>query len=188
MPLAWGLAVSPAFRTRVYEVCEALGWTEAHASWLMAAMAFETGRTFSAKTRNPRSSATGLIQFMAATARALGTTTQRLAAMSDEDQLRYVQRYFEPYAARVRSLEDLYMAILWPAAIGKPNDSRLWDAGSQAYLANRGLDSNRDGRITKGEAAAKVRDQLAEGLRHAWIPPLSPAVSRATRSGGFDGA
>lgn len=46
------------------------------------------------------SGATGLIQFMPATAQGMGTTTAALAAMSAVQQLDYVQRYFKPYAAR----------------------------------------------------------------------------------------
>ena len=43
---------------------------------MMAAMAFETGRRFTADVKNPRSSATGLIQFMESTATLLGTTIE----------------------------------------------------------------------------------------------------------------
>ena len=39
LPLAWGARVSPAFRERVYQLCDRLVWSEDHASWLMAAMA-----------------------------------------------------------------------------------------------------------------------------------------------------
>jgi hypothetical protein len=58
------------------------------------------------------------------------------------------------------SLEDLYMAILWPVAVGKSNDYVLFSSPSKAYEQNKGLDKNKDGNITKAEAAAKARDQL----------------------------
>jgi len=164
-PLAWGAHVSRDFIRRVYEICDDLGWTEDHASWLMACMAFETGRTFSASKRNPMSSATGLIQFMDGTARGLGTTTKKLAQMSDEGQLEYVKRYFASNASRIHSLADMYMAILWPKGIAKSVEYALWRTGTRAYFVNRGLDANRDGVVTKGEAVAKVRALLAEGLK-----------------------
>ena len=172
-PLAWGQRVSPAFRTELYAVCARLGWTEDHASWLMACIHFETGGTFSPSVRNPRSTATGLIQFMKATAQALGTSTELLGRMSAVEQLVYVEKYFQPYARQIASLEDLYLAILWPAAIGKPSHWVLWPQGVPAYAVNRGLDINRDRRITKGEAAAKPRALLAQGLLadNAWRPP-----------------
>lgn len=137
----------------------------------MACMAFETGRSFSPAVQNPRSSATGLIQFMESTARGLGTTTAKLAKMTAEDQLTYVERYFAPYSQRIQSLEDMYMAILWPKAIGKKLDYVLWSKANpdwlaKTYAANKGLDLNRDGQITKYEATTPVRLLLAEGLKH----------------------
>ena len=58
------------------------------------------------------------------------------------------------------------MAILWPAAIGKPESFELFDEETkpQTYKMNKGLDTNKDGKISKGEAAAKVRRMLARGL------------------------
>lgn len=131
----------------------------------MACMAFESAYSFDPAKRNPGSSATGLIQFMAATAKSLGTTTDALAAMTAVEQLDYVRTYFKPYAGRMRSLSDVYMAILWPAAIGKPNDWPLFTAPSSAYAANKGLDFDGDGRVTKAEAAAAVRAALDRGLQ-----------------------
>lgn len=166
-PLSWGAAVSPAFRARLFTLCDHLAWSEAHASWLMACMAFETGRTFSPSIRNPASSATGLIQFMASTARILGTSTAQLAKLDAVAQLGYVERYLTPFARRVRDLDDLYMAILWPAAVGAPGNSLLWRQGDAIFAANRGLDLDRNGRITKQEAARQPRALLAEGYRFA---------------------
>jgi hypothetical protein len=170
--LAWGLKVSPEFRARVFRLCHNLGWpTATHADWLMACMAFETGRTFSPSVRNPSSSATGLIQFMAATARNLGTTTAALARMTAVEQLDWVERYFRPNAPRIASLESMYMAILWPSAIGRGPESVLWRRGTAQYRVNSGLDVNRNGVVTVGEAAGKVRAQLALGLRpeNRWV-------------------
>lgn len=178
-PLAFGARVSPAFRARLRELVRNLGWTDEHADWLMACMAFETGETFSPSIRNPSSTATGLIQFMAATARQLGTTTTALAGMSAEQQLAYVEAYLRPYANRIRSLEDLYMSILWPRGIGQALNWALWASGTQAYAVNRGLDLNRDGRVTKREATAKVRALLAKGMQpgHVW-DTQTPSVRR----------
>ena len=116
MAIAWGAKVSAEFRRKVIDLCE---WLGADPSHLMAAMAFETGETFSASVRNRASGATGLIQFMPSTARSLGTTTDKLAAMTAEDQLDYVRKYFAPYRNKMTTLSDVYMAILWPAAVAK---------------------------------------------------------------------
>lgn len=172
MPLAWGNAVPAAFRTRLYEVVEELRWEEERASWLMAVMAWETRRTFSPSIRAPNSSATGLLQFLRSTAKYLGTTTERLAQLTATQQLEYVRRYFAPMARRVVTLEDLYMAVIWPAGIGLPPTATI--LRGEAYLANKGLDRNHDGRITKFEATAPVRQHLADGLQppHVWMPVL----------------
>lgn len=163
--LAWGQRVSAEFRERVFEIADQLGINPDH---LMAVMAFETGETFRPDIRNAAGSgATGLIQFMPATARGLATTTDELARMTAVQQLDFVRLYFKPYAGRLRTLSDTYMAVLWPAAIGRPDDAVLWDKASKptTYRQNAGLDANKDGAITKGEAAAKVRSALERGMR-----------------------
>lgn len=160
--LAWGKRVSPEFRAKVIEISRRLALDP---STLMAIIAFETGRTFSAKTINRRSSATGLIQFMPSTARTLGTTTSKLASMTELQQLAYVERYLRPYSGRLSDLASAYMAVLWPAAVRKPLSHVLFASPSLAYDQNRGLDTDKDGKITKAEAAAKVQRLLLEGMR-----------------------
>lgn len=162
-PIAWGAKVSETFRRRVWWISRQIEMDPDH---LMSCMAFETGETFAPDERNKAGSgATGLIQFMPATARALGTTTEALAAMSAEDQLRYVYQYFRPFAGRCRTLADTYMAILLPKYVGAPDDARLFVDGTTAYRQNAGLDANRDGQVTKLEAAAKVLAKLAKGRK-----------------------
>lgn len=124
--------------------------------WLLAAISFETGGEFSSKTRNRLSGATGLIQFMESTAEGLGTSTAELARMSENRQLDYVEKYLSRFKGRMNSLEDVYMAILWPAAVGKSNNTVIFSSGV-TYSQNAGLDINGDHAVTKGEAAAKVR-------------------------------
>jgi len=167
--LAFGARVSPEFRARVVELVYNLYWPFEYADWVMTCMAFETGETFSPSIRNPGSSATGLIQFMSATARQLGTTTTKLAAMSAVQQLSYVEAYLRPYARNIRSLEDMYMAILWPKGIGKTLNWVLWYSGTQTYAVNRGLDRNRDGKVTKHEATTKVRQLLEKGRSPTYV-------------------
>lgn len=167
MILAWGAKVSEDFRKNVADVTARLSIGDP--SWLMACMAFETGRTFSASVRNAAGSgAVGLIQFMPTTAGLLGTTTDLLAAMAPEHQLDYVEKYFAPWNGRLECLGDVYGAILWPAMIGKPDAAVVFDSSSathpKLYLQNRGLDFDKDGKITKGEVVARVQACLTEGL------------------------
>lgn len=167
--LAWGAKVSNVFQSRVNWISDQLGISP---SWLMACMAFESAETFSPSIRNAAGSgATGLIQFMPATAKALGTSTEALAAMTAEDQLNYVYRYFLPYKGRIKNLGDLYMAILWPAGIGKSDDYVLWEKGRRptTYRQNAGLDLDRDGAITRGEALTKIREKFGKGRQTEYL-------------------
>lgn len=164
--LAWGKKVSKKFRNRVKEIAANL---ETDPNFLMACMAFESAGTFSSSIKNGAGSgAVGLIQFMPSTAQALGTTTERLAAMSAVKQLEYVEQYFSWTKGKLKTLEDVYMAILWPSAIGKPQNYVLFDKNDPAhpkrYIQNAGLDFNKDGLITKAEVARKVRKKLDDGL------------------------
>ncbi len=167
MPLAWGAKVSQAFRDRVRAIAANLGLPQDGASWLMACMAWESGR-FSPHMRNAAGSgAVGLIQFMPATAGSLGTSTDELAAMTPEEQLEYVDKYFEPYRGKLHLLSDVYMVILWPKAVGQPDSMILWDKDTRptTYQQNAGLDGDHNGQITKAEAASRVHDCYVEGLR-----------------------
>jgi hypothetical protein len=162
--MAWGAKVSPVFRERVRWIADNLGCSADH---LMACMAWESAETFRSDIKNAAGSgATGLIQFMPSTARSLGTTTAKLAAMTPEDQLNYVYKYFQPYAGRLNNLGDVYMAILWPKGVGKPDHFVLFDKKKMptTFRQNAGLDVNKDELVTRAECLVKVHQKLAKGL------------------------
>jgi hypothetical protein len=163
--IAWGKKVSGAFKSKVIGISSDLGCDPSH---LMSAMAFETGETFSPGIRNKASGATGLIQFVPRTAKSLGTTTDALAAMSAVDQLDFVEKYLEPFKGKMSMLSDVYMTILFPRAVGKPEAFVLFQSPSTAFKQNEGLDANKDGQVTKAEAAAKVQAKLIRGLDKAF--------------------
>lgn len=163
--LAWGAKVSPEFRAKVILIANRLG---CNPSDLMACMAWESGRSFDPGKKNMAGSgATGLIQFMPDTATGLGTSTAELSRMTAVQQLDWVEKYFQPYRGKLHDLSDLYMAILWPKAVGQPLEYVLWDQASRptTFRQNAGLDSNHDGSITKAECAAKLFAMKAEGQR-----------------------
>lgn len=167
--IAWGSKVSPVFKERIIWTADALG---CDVNDLMACIAWESGETFRADIKNAAGSgATGLIQFMPSTARGLGTTTAALAKMTPEDQIRYVYEYFKPYAGRLNNLGDLYMAILWPAAVGKHDSYVLFDRAKTptAFRQNSGLDVNKDGRVTRAECLIKVSQKLVKGLEPKYL-------------------
>lgn len=90
--------------------------------WIMAVMNFETGGTFSPSIKNKTGSGgIGLIQFMPDTAVGLGTTTEKLAAMTQIEQLKYVEKHLNTYNGRMKNLEDVCAAVFFPTLIGKPD-------------------------------------------------------------------
>lgn len=108
---------------------------------------------------NKVSGATGLIQFMPATARALGTTTEELRAMDFAEQMQYVYLYLKPYAGKMQSQVDVYLAVFFPSAIAKANSFVLQTNKLSAQLIaqqNPAYDINRDKQITKGEVAEAI--------------------------------
>ena len=156
-----------SFKDSVSATAKRLGISEDD---LYAVMAFETGGTFNPAEKNKAGSgATGLIQFMPETAKGLGTTTDELAKMTRTEQMKYVEKFLSDKGISGKGLSDVYMAVLFPAAVGKPDDFVLFGKGAidgytgKAYEQNRGLDANNDGSITKAEASAKV--QQYKGVR-----------------------
>lgn len=149
---------SEAFRKKVLEIADRL---LIDPNFLMAIMSFETGATFDPKIKSAAGSgATGLIQFMPATARGLGTTIEDLEKMTAIEQLDYVEKYFAPRRGKLLTIEDAYMAVLYPKGIGKGKDFVLFEKPSAQYRQNSGLDWNGNGKVTVGEACRKVSERL----------------------------
>ena len=168
--LAWGAKVSKTFRDRVRWIGTDL---KIDPNFIMACIAWESGESFAPDKKNMAGSgATGLIQFMPTTATELSTTIAKLAAMTAEDQLNFVYKYFALQIKRhgpLVTLEDVYMSILWPGAIGQSSGYVLFDKAKAptAFRQNAGLDLNGNGQVTKYEAAAHVREKLEKGLKYA---------------------
>ena len=165
------VADDTSFQQGVTDLAKKYGLSE---DALYAIMDFETGGTFDPAQKNAAGSgATGLIQFMPSTAEGLGTTTEDLAKMTRTEQLVYVDRYLANKNIQGAGVEDLYMSVLFPAAVGRPNDFVLFGKGASTfgntdysepiyYDQNSGLDLNKDGSITKAEAASKVVERMTK--------------------------
>ena len=169
--IAWGAKVSHVFKMKVIDICKRINLEP---DYLMACMAFETGRTMSPSIHNAAGSgAVGLIQFMPKIAVGLHTTAAALGSMDAVRQLDYVEKYMagamRAAGTTLQSVEDVYMAILFPAAIGKPDTHVLFRKGTIAYTQNRGLDIDNDGVINKFEAAQGVRALLKQGRGHGFL-------------------
>ena len=149
---------------------------------LASIISFETAGTFSTKSKNPGSSATGLIQFMGkgATKRGgyndgsyYGMSRDQFGALSFDEQMKYVEKYYKDRGfdgTKKRSLADAYTAV---SGYG-------YKAGSKAYELNRAWDTDGNGVIDKGEA---VRAPQFQAHRKKWIKseekPLNTAKAKA---------
>ena len=158
---------SNLFRYLVLGMAERL---QTNADWIVAVMSSESAGTFSPSVRNPNGGATGLIQFMPSTAKSMGTTTDALAALTAEEQLAYVERYFFPFTGKLNSPEDVYMAVFMPVHVGKSPDNVISTAGQKVYEANKGFDRDQDGVITNREVGSVVRGKLAGAESRPRIP------------------
>lgn len=112
--------VYPKMRSYAGEIVSVSDVIGIKPNWLANVINFES-RGGDPRARNPTSNATGLIQFMPRTALGLGTTIDALYNMTGQEQMRWVEAYFSPFRGKLDSQEDVYMAVFYPVAIGKPD-------------------------------------------------------------------
>lgn len=143
------------FLERVKQIAERIGCDYKD---LLGVMHSESG--LNSKAQNSKGGAAGLIQFLPSTARELGTTTDALRNMSAVQQLDYVEKFLVMVKNRSAlkgktrlSAGDLYTLVFMPAKAG---GEVITSAGSKSYAANKGLDANGDGMITKTELGNRV--------------------------------
>jgi len=137
-------------------------------NWLMALMNSETGGSFRADQRNAAGSgATGLIQFMPATARSLGTTTEYLASLTNVQQLAWVDKYIAytmKYLGvdKIKDYDDLYLLIFYPKAVGKKDSYVIAKPDTITYRQNKGVDmkGDKDGRLTVSDFKSFIRTYI----------------------------
>lgn len=144
-------------------------------------MAVETAGTFSTTITSGKNGkgAVGLAQFTNIAieqmnkSRAPGDklSKDKISKMDFTQQSKVVTEYLSD-ALGMRGMKgkavsgaDLYTAVFSPAAVGKPMNSTVYSkSGSRRnYNANRSLDKNRDGRITKAELTSRLNDWARQG-------------------------
>ena len=157
---------SELFKEKLIDIS---GKLKVNPDWLMLTFYIETAaakhKAINHRIQNSID-ATGLIQFMPATARNLGTTTTALKNMTNVEQLNWVLKYLSPYKGKMNSYVDTYLAVFFPAAIGKPDNWVVQTSGLSAAkiaAANPGYDVNKDGKITVGEIKGKISLFIPKG-------------------------
>lgn len=138
------------FLNAVFDVAKRLS---INPNWLMGVMYHES--KLNPRAVNSLSGATGLIQFMPATARGLGTNIETIRGMNRVEQMELVYKYLKPYKPYLNSYGDVYRAVFYPNLNGKfagtltaPKGAALPDV---VYRYNKAVDMNGDGVITVGD-------------------------------------
>ena len=162
---------------------------------LLGLMASESG--LNPQARNPNGGATGLIQFMPDTARALGTSTDEIYKMNRAQQMKLVEKYFDYWKLpKGATAGHLYTSVFLPAFTNKPADYTVAKRGgfrdsyglhpASWYSGNAGLDSNNDGSITIAELGARIQKKKREfGIQAATVAQdSSPDLDFSTMQTG----
>ena len=149
------LSTHPQFWPELMAVAERL---QTQPAWLLNVMATESLFDPSARNSLPGQSASGLLQFVKATARSLGTSTAAIRKMSPIEQLRLVEKYFEPFRGRLNSMANVYLAVLRGFIIEGKDETVVLPLNStrkeqRIYTLNQWLDLDNDRKITRGELA-----------------------------------
>lgn len=142
-------------RTAIVRALELDGWPPLEVD---TAIALESGWQPSAV--NPTSHAVGLIQFMPATLKAVGFpgTWEDFRRLSALEQLPYIRRYFAPM--RWRQEGDTYVAMAYPAALGKPDSFVIGPVGSVIWEQNSPLREAGAGPVTAGSIRRKLLERV----------------------------
>ncbi len=115
-------------RTFLHNLEDMCGRLDMNCHGLLNVMYFETGGTYDPQKKNPVGSATGLIQFIKETAQDLGTSTKALRLMSANEQLKYVEAYFNEQRDNIKDANrkcnyqnplDIALAVFYPGAVGR---------------------------------------------------------------------
>lgn len=153
--------LGPEFLNRVKEIANNINCNYKD---ILALLNSESGLESTAVNR--QTGATGLLQFMPKTAYELGTTTEKLLRMSPVEQLNYVEKYFKmvkKYAGfssnQKLSSGDLYALTLLPKYA---KNEVLTEKGRLSYKQNKGLDINKDGKITKTELSKRIENKKVD--------------------------
>lgn len=137
------------FLPKLKEICS---WLGVDVDSMLAVMFSES--RIKPEAHNKKSGASGLIQFMPATAKGLGTTTTAIRQMTGTAQLDYVKKYFAPYKDKMKSIHDLYAVVFFPVMVGKSASYILQTKNLSAETiakANPIFDINKNLQITKAE-------------------------------------
>lgn len=141
-------------------------------NYLASVISFETGKTFSTNARHPKTSATGLIQFMEDAdgkydGKYYGMTRNQFGALPPMEQMEYVVKFLRMKGVKPNaSLGKIYDAVTGTGYKDIPKYNKKGER-VDAYHLNRVWDANKDGYIAPGES---VTSGAFKQHMHNWFP------------------
>jgi hypothetical protein len=165
--------LTPEFAQKIVDVAISVGASPGDLANLMyyetgGDQAAKKGEAFSPSVRNAIG-ATGLIQFTIPTARdALQTTTDELAAMSQVEQMDFVEKYLKQTNMDLSTPEGLAASVFYPRSGGDPNFNIYQD-----YIA-RGLPKTAEKFKKQNNGIETLGDYNDRLMRQSRIPSGSP--------------
>lgn len=151
--------LSPEFYQKVVDIAKKVNCSP---NDLMGVMNAESSLNSSAENSI---GAVGLIQFIPSTAKGFGVTKEQLKNMTPERQLDYVEQFLVKAKGNAGFAESdkidsgtLYSLVFLPKYA---RNEVLTSSGEKAYDQNKGLDVDKDGKITKSDLAKWVERKSA---------------------------
>jgi len=169
--------LTPELRYKLEQIAKDVGIDP---NWLATVISFESG--FSPRAVNPKSYATGLIQWMPFNIHRLYkvpakrthprmTKQEKIEASewmknkSAMEQMDMVKSWFSKYKGRLRSLEDVYLAVFMPSLIRKSPNTVVARKGNPIYDQNSGFDRDKKGYFTRRDVTATIRGHKGTGAQ-----------------------
>lgn len=170
-----GKNFTPEKAKKIAEVANRIG---VNPNDLASIISFETAGSFSPSAKNPKSSATGLIQFMSGSGgtkgKYYGMTRDQFSGLSFDEQMNYVEKYYKDRGfdgKTKRSLADAYTAV---TGYG-------YKKGTQAYDLNSVWDTNGNNVIDKGEMV-KSKDFQAHQKDYYQDQPSNQSTAQPAKT------
>lgn len=164
----------PEFNTALEKLSKQYGINK---DWVNRLIQLESGGDTTAK--NKSGSASGIIQMIDSTARGVGTTAEDLRKMTATEQLPFAFKYWDKYKGKINQPTDLYIANMYPKALGKPDDYKL---EGNVYAGNKALDKDKKGYITVKDIRKHFDPNYTAKSDEPMMTPkfIAPAVADKT--------
>lgn len=96
---------------------------------------------------------------------AVGVAFDDFMHMDALEQLDYARKFYLGAKGKLKTMNDVFIYTFYPAALGKKDSYVIARKGEPTYDQNKHFDTNKDGDITKGEAAATRYKMYLTGMK-----------------------